>query len=402
MRTVDRCARTFAVLGAAAFALGLASASAHTETVLHSFTGGSDGAYPEGNLTMDQAGNLYGTTQEGGGGCKVAKGCGTVLKITSGGTESVLYAFHNTTDGRWPNGGLVVDTGGNLYGTTYGGRKRNCATVFKVSPVGVETVLYTFQCGSDGAQPSAGLVADQSGNLYGTASSGGANLCECGTVFEVSSGGAFSVLYAFQGGRANDGADPQGQLTVDGAGNLYGTTVLGGSSHCGNGCGTVFKLAPDGTETVLHAFRGGQDGSAPRGTLVFDSTGNLYGTTLVGGGTGCGGTGCGTVFELAPDETETILSRFNRSGGPANPAGGVLLDTSDEAFGTTTSGGSGGCGTVFKLVRDSRITTLYSFTCGDDGSYPDAGLLMDSSGNLYGTTRSGGKSGDGTVFEVRN
>ena len=378
-------------------------ARAWNETVLHTFAGGSDGQGPTGNLIADQSGNLFGTTVDGGGGGCHPKGCGTVFKVSPDGTETVLYAFHGVKDGKRPVGGLLFDQAGNLYGTTAGGGGRGGGgTIYEVTQSGVHTVLYTFSVGIDGFLPVAGLIADQSGNLYGTTAGGGTNFD--GTVFELTPSG-YAVLYSFQG--KHDGADPQGPLAFDVSGNLYGTTLLGGGRGCGggNGCGTVFKLAPDGTETVFHAFRGGRHGTDPSGWVVFDSTGNLYGMTAGGGGEGCFGSGCGTVFEIAPDGTETILSRFNRPGGPAQPEGGVIRDNNGNLFGTSHIGGAAGCGTVFKLIPGHDAKALYSFTCGKDGAYPLAGLFMDPSGNLYGTTLGGGsrsgQDGDGVVFELK-
>ena len=271
--------------------------------------------------------------------------------------------------------------------------------MFEVSQQGAHTITYAFKGSSDGWRPAGRMIIDKTGNLYGTTYYGGLDKCdgECGTVFALTPEGVHTVLYSFRGG--SDGAGPAA-LAVDAAGNFYGTTAYGVGNRCGNGCGTVYKLAPDGTETVLHAFQGGRDGINPQGGLILDAAGNLYGTTEAGGGTGCGGIGCGTVFEIAPDGSETMLSRFSHAGGPENPFGGVVMDNTGNLFGTTFQGGSAGCGTVFKIVPGNSARVIYSFTCGHDGGYPYAGLLQAQSGELYGTTTSYGNR-NGTVFAIQ-
>ena len=252
--------------------------------MLYSFTG-SDGSEPFAGLIADSSGNLYGTTQSGG----ASGGHGVVFKLSPSGTETVLHTFTGGSDGGIPRAGLIADTGGNLYGTTAGGGASNAGTVFKLSPSGTETVLYSFT-GSDGSGPFAGLIADSSGNLYGTTQSGGASGGH-GVVFKLSPGGTETVLYSFTGG--SDGGTPRAGLIADSSGNLYGTTQFGGPGCGGVGCGVVFKLSPSGTETVLYSFTG-SDGSGPFPGLIADSSGNLYGTTLSGGASG----GHGVVFKL--------------------------------------------------------------------------------------------------------
>ena len=411
----------FAVLSAAlALALAESGASAApTETVLHSFTGGvGDGIFPFAGLIADSAGNLYGTTNQGG-----AANDGVVFKLSPGGIETVLYSFcgkPGCSDGAGPGAGLIADRHGNLYGTTPGGGAANAGVVFKLSPGGIETVLYSF-CGkpgcSDGAGPGAGLIADRLGNLYGTTGGGGGPGCDglgCGVVFKLSppippaTKWTETVLHSFVG---SDGGRPSSGLIADSKGNLYGTTGVGGASDRG----VVFKLAPNGTETVLYSFcslTNCSDGASPLGGLIADSAGNLYGTTNDGGGSGCNyGPGlCGVVFKLSPGGTETVLHAF--AGGSSDGAGpwaGLIADASGNLYGTTKGGGATGCpppgcGVVFKLVPGGTETVLYSFcslTNCSDGIYPTAGLIADSSGNLYGTA-----SGDdlprigGVVFEL--
>ena len=404
--------RSFALLGQAVLWAALvlvvvvpggSAYAAPTETVLHSFTG--DGADPKAALIADSTGNLYGTTRLGGPPCGPAGiGCGTAFKLSPGGTETVLYDFchANCNDGALPVAGLIADSKGNLYGTNQGlGCFVNfgCGVVFKLSPDGTYTVLYSFTGGSDGAVPAAGLIADSSGNLYGTTSSGGAS--GNGVVFKLSPDGTETVLHSFTG---SDGSVPVAGLIADSSGNLYGTTSRGGAS----GNGVVFKLSPEGTETVLHSFTGGSDGANPQAGLIADSSGNLYGTT-----SGGGASGNGVVFKLSPAGTETVLHSFTRGYDGANPQAGLIADSSGNLYGTTSSGGGSGCagtgcGTVFKVSPGGSETVLYSFTGGSDGAGPAAGLIADNSGNLYGTTAFGGTSpelecgtiGCGVVFKL--
>ena len=323
------------------------------ETVPHSFTGGADGATPFGGLVNSGHGNLYGTTAFGGGtGCG-GFGCGTVFQITPQGKEIVLYSFTGANgDGAFPDAGLVSDFQGNLYGTTASGGDAGCGgsgcgTVFKMTPQGKETVLYSFTgANGDGANPVADLVFDWQGNLYGTTETGGGAGCNgigCGTVFKVTPKGTETVLHNFTGGA--DGATPFAGLVLDWQGNLYGTTEFGGAS----GFGTVFKVTAKGTETVLHSFTGvNGDGIYPIGGLVLDLQGNLYGTTETGGAFGYG-----TVFKIAPNGTETVLYSFNLANGDgAYPAAARLLfDLQGNLYGTTEYGGASGSGTVFKVTR---------------------------------------------------
>ena len=273
---------------------------ARKETVLYSFTGGTDGGYPTGGVVRDAAGNLYGTTVDGGEGSGCYYGaCGTVFTLHATGKESVLYSFTGGTDGASPAAGLVRDSGGNVYGTTYYGGNLTCnksgnygcGTVFKVTKSGKETALYTFTGGTDGAYPYAGLLRDAKGNLYGTSTEGGDLNCAppygCGTVFKLTKAGKLTVLHSFTG--KADGAGPDGSLIRDAAGNLYG------ASSGGNG--RVFKLTKAGKLTVLYSFTGGVDGAGPNGGLIRDVAGNLYGTTAYGGDPACN---CGVVFKVEP------------------------------------------------------------------------------------------------------
>jgi uncharacterized repeat protein (TIGR03803 family) len=335
-------------------------------------SGAAGGFLPQGNLVFDSKGNLYGTTV--GGGTKSAQcpnGCGVVFELTPTAngqpwTETVLYSFcsqENCADGANPQAGVIFDSVGNLYGSTKegGGTQEvctgGCGTVFELSPSQSgwsESVLYSFVGES---YPESGLISDATGNLYGTVYSGGNG--GGGIVFELSSSGngwVENVLYNFDGSLGStDGEGPQAGLVFDATGNLYGTTSLGGTS----GLGTVFELSPSGeswTEDILHNFAGGNDGAQPEANLVFDSLGNLYSTTLVGGTpNGCSGGGCGTVFRLTRSEggqwTESFFA-FPVSGELGKePSAPLFLDSVGRVYGTTTVGGKSGCGVVFRITQ---------------------------------------------------
>ena len=415
--------------------LAATNASAQFATPLYSFTG-STGNQPSAGLIEDASGNFYGTAWEGGDNLTLCGGvgCGVVFELVNSSgsyTEKVLYSFTGGTDGAEPLAGLILDKAGNLYGTTQIGGTTcsvGCGVVFKLAPpvapdtTWTETVLYSFTGSDDGVAPVAGLIMDASGNLYGTTSEGGVSPNHYGTVFElVNSSGSYTekVLYSFTGG--NDGVAPNAGLIMDASGNLYGTTSYGGgSTACAVGCGTVFELTPPvapattWSETQLYAFTGSSDGAQPQGGVVMDASGNLYGTTAVGGDTSlCGGaqgpgsTGCGVVFKVTPSsKTETALYAFTYNGGPGDgavPFAGLIIDTSGNLFGTTSGGGASDSGTVFEAVNSSGTYTekiLYSFTGGNDGAQPIAGVIADKSGNLFGTAKLGGADGDGTAFAI--
>jgi uncharacterized repeat protein (TIGR03803 family) len=405
----------------------LGAAWAQTETVLYSFRGRHDGKSPLAGVVFDQKGNLYGTTEGGGlshGDCYDA--CGVVFMLTPEGQETVLYAFcakGNCTDGDYPSDAPVFDQKGNLYGTTTLSGAVQRGVVFKLTPEGKETVLHTFcaltNC-ADGTNPSASLVFDGKGNLYGTAG-GGAYLR--GVVFKITPKGKETVLYSFTGG--SDGGMPYAGLTLDPNGNLYGTTTVGGSTGngCSSGCGVVFKLTPEGKETVLYTFcalTDCTDGSQPYGGLALDANGNLYGTTTFGGRTKSEcvylGNGCGVVFKLTPEGKETVLYTFcalTDCTDGSQPNAGLALDPNGNLYGTTTLGGITkgkcvyGCGVVFKLAPDGKETVLHTFcakggTNCTDGANPYAGLIFDRKGNLYGTTSRGGAHNwySGLVFKI--
>jgi uncharacterized repeat protein (TIGR03803 family) len=426
------------------FGLLLGAARAQTESVLYSFCtqGCTDGADPyTAPVVVDQKGNLYGTTYYGGVDLFQCSpdGCGVVFKVTPEGKETVLYSFckqNNCPDGAWPVAGLVLDQKGNLYGTTFNGGRPfgkgcptdgGCGVVFKVTPEGKETVLHRF-CAhtkgdvcTDGAFPKAGLIFDQKGNLYGTAITGGA--MGGGVVFKITPEGKETVLYSFcVQTNCADGAGPEAGLIFDQKGNLYGTTNTGGAHNSRQGGGAVFKITPEGKETVLYSFcaqTNCADGSWPVAGLVFDQKGNLYGTTSVGGAyDGCypGGSGCGVAFKLTPEGRETVLYSFCAQGGDdctdgTNPSAGLIFDQKGDLYGTTGSGGNnnngyclGGCGVVFKLTPRGKETVLYGFCAQGgcpDGAHPGAGLIFGQKGNLYGTTGNGGAYSRGEVFKLK-
>jgi uncharacterized repeat protein (TIGR03803 family) len=398
-------------------------ALAQTHSVLYTFCSMpscADGSEPFGSLTMDSQGNLYGTTSSGGSaGCQ-SYGCGTLFKLTPAGDETVLYTFSGGSDASYPVAGVIFDGKGNLYGAAGGGAYSD-GTVFEFAPNGKETVLHSFRSHlppsmvpptgawlTDGAGPESALLLDPQGNLYGTTYDGGdVSACHgygCGTVFEITATGSENVLYRFTG-YPKDGANPQAALVRDSQGNLYGTTTYGGA----HGSGIVFKITPSGVETVLYSFSA--DEGFPWAGLVMDKQGNLYGTTEVGGimQDWCDN-GCGTVFKIAPNGTETTLWNF---AGPPNdgafPVDNLILDAQGNLYGTTVQGGAYyQYGTVFKLTPNGQESVLYGFAGATDGAFPEAGLLMDASGNLYGTTLEGGNSDPscfysqqcGTVFKL--
>lgn len=389
----------------AAFLLAPAAASAQTFTILHSFTGQPDGNGPNGGLVLDASGNLYGTTRLGG-----VSYHGTAFKLSPSGNETVLYSFV-AAYGASPNSTLVRGTKGTFYGTTNRGGAYDLGTVFKVDKKGHETVLHSFAGGADGAFPNA-LIRDSDGNLYGTASEGGGGSgcyygAGCGLVFKLDPAEKMTVLYTFPGGA--DGGTPWAGLVRDSVGNLYGGTWSGGDMSCNPpyGCGTIFKLDASGNESVLYSFTAtGGDGGMPVG-IIRDQKGTIYGATQYGGGIANCGFGCGTVFKLAPSGKETVLYAFtNYPNDGAWPRARVVRDASGNIYGTTLFGGSSGGGTVFMLDPSGKETTLHSFTYGADGAMPTAGVVLDAAGNIYGTTSSGGDlscgrgEGCGTLFKL--
>ena len=364
--------------------------SAQAFSVLYSFQNKTDGSNPQVGLFLN---GIYGTTFLGGDpGCA----CGTVFRILPNGTFSTLHTFVGT-DGANPMGNLVADANGNLYGTTSQGGTGSLAagTIFKLAPPAkpggswTETVLYTFTGGADGAHPYAGLIRDTAGNLYGTTNVGGA--FNHGTVFKLDTLGNETVLHSFAG--APDGAYPYGGVIRDNAGNLYGTTNDGGAFNAG----TLFRLSGTGKETVLHSFNGTTDGAHPSAGLTFDAAGNLCGTANQGGTDQEG-----TIFQLAKTGRFIVLHAFTGSVQGANPAAGLVLGASGYLYGTTSEGGNfDNDGTIFQINPSTgAFTFLHTFASGNLGNYPYTRLISDPAGNLYGATESGGTGQRGLVYRI--
>lgn len=367
------------------------SAMAATETVLHSFAGSpTDGYCPTAGLIMDSTGNLYGTTQAGGAdinGVCGSQGCGTIFKLDTSNTLTVLHSFTLAT-GTQPNAKLTMDSAGNIYGTAVGGGTYNAGTVFKLDTTGNLTVLHNFAGGADGLAPRSEMILDGTGNLYGTTVYGGAN--NDGTIYKVDTSGNLTILHSFT--NAN-GAFPYGGLIMDSAGNFYGTTASGGL----NNAGTVYKLDTNNNLTVLYRFgTTTKVGKYPFGKLVMDLAGNLYGTTSEGGSS----KNAGVIFKLDTGNHLTVLYSFNVANG-ANPFAGLVRDSAGNLFGTTNSGGTNNMGTVFKLDTRNRLTVLHSFAGGADGLGSEGDLIMDSAGILYGTSENGGTNNFGTIFKIQ-
>jgi uncharacterized repeat protein (TIGR03803 family) len=414
MRSKNSSIRLFAtlmVLTLTVIACGK-GAGAQQVRVLYNFNAFLGNHTVYGGVIFDKAGNMYGTTSQGG-----AFNLGTAWELTPNGaggfTETVLHNFNNDgIDGWSPSTSLILDASGNLYGVAPYGGATDAGVVFELSPAGggqwTETIVHTFNNTVDGGGPSSALIMDAQGNLYGTTAYGPNCGLGCGTIFELSkqSGGGWSlnILHAFSN-NGPDGSYPRGVI-FDAKGNLFGTTLEGGTYNAG----VVFELSPQGgglwNETVLHNFQNnGIDGIYPDGGVILDAKGNLYGTTHEGGNVSIG---YGTVYELAPSAagswTETIL--FNCAGGvggTANPIASLIFDAKGNLYGTTVQGGVGS-GNVFAL-RPTALgwveKTVHSFQNNrKDGMAPYDALIVGPSGNLYGTTSSGGLKMGGTVFEI--
>jgi len=384
--------RIKATLTATIILATLCMAQAQTFTMLHTFIG-SDGANPQSPLIADAAGNFYGTTFYDG-----KSGYGTVFKMSPNHKVTVLYSFAGPPDAANPSGPLLMDKSGNLYGTTVWGGASNQGAVFKLTSTGDETVLYSFAgYPADGSNPEGGVISDPAGNLYGTTDGGGNGvgcggyIYGCGIVFEIDAAGHETILHIFNGD--GDGAIPWAGLLCDSAGNFYGTTVYGGTA----GLGTIFKVDTAGTLTILHSFAV-SDGAYPYGGVIRDAKGNLYGAAYEGGTSSVG-----TVFKLNKSGKLTVLHNFTGNTDGAYPPAGLVRDAAGNLYGTTAQGGSSlDFGTVFKVDTANRETILHSFTVPRQGMLPEAGLLLDKAGNLYGTTYYGGRrsSNGGTIFKL--
>jgi uncharacterized repeat protein (TIGR03803 family) len=401
--------------GMAACLLMLAVVPLESQTfaVLYTFNGPKDGSFPSGGIALDAGGNLYGTARQGGtleciSQSSVDPGCGTVFRLDAAGNLRTLYRFE-ASGPSFPDAGLAL-VGGILYGmTTNGGDLQcgfthGCGTVYKLGRPYTFSTVYSFGGKGDASRPPFPLVGDSSGNLYGVSTEGGLKSCgglDCGTVFKIDASGAETVLHEFNG---SDGYSPGGPLARDTAGNMYGTATQGGgiNSNCGVGCGVIFKIDQTGSFAVLYHFSGGVNGYAPSGPLALDAAGNLYGTTFAGGS--CGQfNGCGVVYELDSAGVFTVLYSFH-GGTDGSGTQGVIRDESGNLYGTTYWGGSDNTGTAYKIDTSGAETVLHSFSGQSDGAYPNAYLVQDSAGNLYGTTSSGGHcyniQGCGVAYKI--
>jgi len=368
------------------FAASATPMHGQTFTTLASFDNRTSGSGSSGTLIQGKDGNLYGTNSQGG-----ARGQGTAFAMTPPGTLTVLYSFGGGfTVPELPYGGLLQATDGNFYGTTLSGGANVLGTVFKLSPAGALTTLYSFGSSTtDGGQPSGPLIQATDGNFYGTTSTGAPGSAPGGTVFRITPAGVLTTLHAF-GGKP-DGFGPSPALVQATDGNLYGTTGGGGVL----GYGTVFQITLAGTLTILHNFGTSTDGSEPSVGLVQAADGSLYGTTKTGGITGEG-----TVFRITTGGTLTTLNTFGgMSTNSSDPS--MLVQATDGSFyGTTARGGTHGAGTVFKITPGGTLTTIYTFTGLADGSDPVVGLIQAADGRLYGTTPGGGANDYGTIFSL--
>lgn len=380
---------------------------AQTFKTLANFNG-TNGDFPQyGSLLQGFDGNFYGTTYEGGvgSGCPYRQGCGTVFRISPGGKLSTVYTFcalPNCADGAFPVEGLVQTTDGNLYGTAFGGGASGWGTVFRMTPNGQLTTIYTFCAAGppcpNGSGPLGGLMQATDGNFYGTTQSGGDYYG--GTVFKITPQGKLTTLHGFS--NRGDGVEPMGVLVQASDGNFYGTTSNGGgNSACSQmPCGTVFKMTPEGRLTTLHTFCSQyncSDGASPWAGLVQATDGNFYGTTSEGGIPNQG-----TVFRITPAGKLTTLHIFCTQGNcpdGAGPIAALVQATDGDLYGTTYGGGTIGDGTIFKITLKGKLTTLFGFD-STDGCCLSAGLTQSTNGTLYSTTGAGGAANEGTVFRV--
>jgi uncharacterized repeat protein (TIGR03803 family) len=358
-----------------------APARAGSESVLHAFTGGLDGAFPYEGVVRDRAGSIFGTTGQGG-----AHNAGTVFVIPPDGPEAVIHSFRRTgtRGGDAVPGDSLAAMKGSLFGATTRGGSDGLGTVFGIDKTGRFHVLHRFTGAPDGAYPPSGLMSVQGGAVFGVTTQGGTD-GNGGTLFRVDRDGQETVLHSFGG--AGDASGPNGGVTMDSAGNIYGTA--------GGGVGSVFRVAPDGSDTVLYTFQGGADGAYPQSPLVVDKRGNVFGTTYSGGANGVG-----VIFRISPHGAETIVHDFG--GAPADggfPSGGLVTDGKGNLYGSTLGGGASNAGTVYRATLSGAETILYAFS-GEDGYFPVAGLVRDASGALYGVTELGGAYGQGVAFKV--
>jgi len=405
-RFAHSVSEVLAVFAAVAMLVSGAKAASTTQvSVIYSFAGNTDGEYTDTDLVADSAGNVYGTSVQGG-----TFGGGTVFEVTPSGTHTVLYSFTGGSDGGEPYKGVTLDVAGNLYGTavtggTGTGCEGGCGVVYELTNSGgiwSQSVLHNFTGGNDGSGPGSGLTLDKHGNLYGTTPTGGAK--GYGVVYQLKPDGSgdwkFSVIHTFTG-RADGLGGSAGRMILDAAGNLYGTCTVGGV----NGDGTVFELSLKQGRwqlTTLYAFKDQPDGALPYGGLIFDKSGNLYGTTYY-----AGANDVGTVYELAHSNgawTETVLYSFKGGTDGDDPISTLVSDAAGNLYGTTSDGGAAtcNCGTIFKMSHTGgkwRESVAYRFPGTPGAGFAYNGMVADTAGNFYGATVHGGTDNDGAIYQ---
>jgi uncharacterized repeat protein (TIGR03803 family) len=367
-----------AFLAASAFTFATALNAAPTVEILHSFgEAGPDAC----KMIQASDGNLYGTTYSGG-----SYSNGSVFQYPLGGSANTIYSFTNGADGANPQGNLIQGLDGNLYGTArFGGASSN-GTAFRLSTSGAFTVLHTFSGGADGGNPRSGFVLGSDGNLYGTTINGGKG---SGTVFKMSTNGTLNTLYSFSG---SDGANPHTGLIQGKDGGLYGTTFAGGSKNSG----TIFRISLNGVFSSHYSFTGGNDGATPDANLFQANDGNLYGTTIGGGSANYG-----TIFQIPTNGTSiTTLYSFTNGTDGSGPVAGLVQASDGLLYGSAEFGGNYSDGTLFRISTNGAFTELYAFTGGDDGNEPFADMVIASDGNLYGSTFIGGSADSGSLFTM--
>lgn len=395
----------FTVSAAAALLVTTAWAASATKLV-YSFGGNADGEYTDTELVRDSAGNLYGTSVQGG-----IYGGGTVFRVTPAGVHTVLYDFTGGADGGEPYKGVTLDAQGNLYGTAVtgggGSCEGGCGVVFKLTNSGdtwTQTVIHTFK-GSDGSGPGSPVAIDKNGNVYGTTPTGGGN--GVGVVYQLKADAAgawkFRVIHTFTGGDDGSGGSAS-RLLIDAAGNLWGVCTVGGA----NGFGTVYKMTLQQGQwqlSTLYAFKDSPDGALPYGGLIADKAGNLYGTTYY-----AGAHDLGTVYELRllnGKWTERVLYSFQGGAAGGSPISTLVADAAGNMYGTTSEGGAAscGCGTIFKISRDTSgkwtETVAYRFPGTPLPGFAYNGLVVDPSGIFYGATVHGGSDNDGAIYKFK-
>src|SRR5215475_12288748 len=404
MRSNQFCCASVRSVICAAMLLATAAWAANSTKLIYSFGGASDGEYTDTELVMDSTGNLYGSSVQGG-----TFGGGTVFQITPAGVHTVLYNFTGGADGGEPYKGVTLDSHGNLYGTAVtgggGGCEGGCGVLYKLTKTGstwTQSVIHTFTGGTDGSGPGSPVAIDKQGNIYGTTPTGGAN--GVGVVYQMKpngSGWTFKVIHAFTGGTDGSGGSA-GRFFIDTAGNLFNVCTTGGAQ----GFGVVYEISPNQGKwkfTTLYAFKDQPDGASPYGGVVFDKAGNLYGTTYY-----AGAHDLGTVYKLTRTGatwTESVLYSFKGGMDGASPISSLVADTAGNFYGTTSEGGatSCGCGVIYKLAKNASgkytESVVYRFPGQPSAGFAYNGMINGKAGSLYGATVHGGNGNDGAVYQ---